>query len=442
MPTDVIADLEARGTLKDLTHPDLGAQLTAGEPWTVYCGFDPTSDSLHIGNLVSLMALRRFQLAGHKVIALVGGATGMIGDPSGRSEERNLLDEATLATNLVGLRNDIGRVLDLQGGDGIQPAMVLNNADWVRPLSVIDFLRDVGKHFRVNVMIKQDSVRDRLEREEGISFTEFSYMLIQSYDFLHLFTEHGCRLQIGGSDQWGNITAGTELIRRKLGEEAPQACGATLELLLDNAGVKFGKSTGGGALWMNPSRTSPYRLYQHLLNTADAGDNPADQEVARYLRVFTLLPVDEIAALMAEHNEARQQRAAQRRLAEEVVRMLHGDDGVTSAQQATEAIFGKADFASVPDAVLLGVFDDIDLRAEFERSRLADAGIPLIEAVAAAGLAKSKGEARKKLQEGAVTLNQQKVSDVNAALTADTTGGRGVCILGLGKQRRALVRFV
>ena len=413
MRTDVIADL------------------------TVYCGFDPTADSLHIGNLVSLMALRRFQLAGHKVIAVCGGATGMIGDPSGRSEERNLLDEETLAHNVAGIRTDMGRVLEL---DGDNPALVLNNADWVKPLTVIDFLRDIGKHFRVNVMTKMDSVKDRLAREEGISFTEFSYMLIQAFDFLHLAEHHGCRLQIGGSDQWGNITAGTDLIRRKLGDDVC-AAGATLELLLDAAGNKFGKSTGGGSMWMSPARTSPFRLFQHMLNTADAGDTAAEQEVARYLRVFTLLSVAEIDTLMQEHNAARQQRTAQRRLAEEVVRMLHGEEGLQAAEQATAAIFGGGDVAAVSDEVLLGVFDDVDLRAEFPLDRLSGDGVPVIEAVAAAGLSKSKGEARKKVQEGGVTLNHHRVTDIQAAITAETIGGRTVCILGLGKQRRAIVKF-
>ena len=297
---EILQELRERGTLKAETDPGLAAWLQEA-PRTLYCGFDPTGDSLHIGNLVPLMALKRFALAGHRPIALLGGATGMIGDPSGRDAERHLLDDETVGANLTGIRRDIERVL------GEHDVTILNNRDWIGPLTVVQFLRDIGKHFRVNVMVKLDSVRTRLEREEGISYTEFSYSLIQAYDFLHLARVADCQLQIGASDQWGNITAGLDLIRSV---EGKHAFGLTLDLLLDAEGKKFGKSSGGGGLFLSPERTPPYALYQHLLNTSD--DGSPRSEVDRYLRIFSLRPLLEIEELIREHDRDRAARLAQR----------------------------------------------------------------------------------------------------------------------------------
>ena len=425
----LISELEARGTLKAVTDEALKTKLDT-ELMTVYCGFDPTADSLHIGNLVSLMALRRFQLAGHKVIAVVGGATGMIGDPSGRDSERTFLDEAALQQNLLGITADIKKILDTNPANP-NPARILNNADWIKNLNVIDFLRDVGKHFRVNSMIQKDSVKDRLAREEGISFTEFTYSLLQAFDFLFLYDEYDCSLQIGGSDQWGNLVAGIELIRRR---HQGEAFGLTLELLLDGNGVKFGKSTGGGSMWLSSARTSPYHLYQHFLNCADDGEYPKQQEVARYLRIFTLLSVEEIDALTAEHNKAKHERLAQKRLAEEVVRMLHGQQGLKLAEEATTAMFGNQSVAEMKDDVLNTIAINLPL------SKLEN-GFPVIEAFINAGLKDTKGEVRRLIKQNGANINNQKIITDQRKLTVADLDNRNACLLSAGKKNRAVIRF-
>lgn len=425
--TNLISELKNRGTLKAVTDEALEKKLNS-EPMTVYCGFDPTADSLHIGNLVSLMALRRFQLTGHRVIAVVGGATGMIGDPSGRDDERRLLSQEELDRNIRGVTTDISRVLDT---DGPNPATVLNNSQWLEGITMIQFLRDIGKHFRVNAMIQKDSVKDRLAREEGISFTEFTYSLLQAFDFLSLFDNEGCQLQIGGSDQWGNITAGIELIRRVRQKEA---FGLTLNLLLDGNGAKFGKSTGGGSLWLSPVKTSPYHLYQNFINSADDGDL-AEQEVARYLRIFTLLSLSEIDELMTQHNECKGKRIAQKRLAEEVVRSLHGEEGLKLAHEATEALFANKSVADMSDIVLNTI------AIQLPTSQLEN-GFSIVEAVLEAGLKNTKGEVRRLIKQNGVTLNHERVTTDQQKLTASDLDNRNACLLAVGKKNRAVIRFL
>lgn len=443
--SDVIADLQARGMLKDITHrEELQARLLR-DSHSLYCGYDPTGESLHIGNLVTILALARFQRAGHRPICVVGGATGMIGDPSGRSDERNLLDDATIEKNLAGIRADLEKILDF---DGPAAATITNNADWVRPLAVIDFLRDIGKHFRVNVMLAKESVQKRIGRGDdtageasGMSFTEFSYSLIQAFDFWHLFRDKSCRLQIGGSDQWGNIVAGIDLIHAKLGE---RAYGLTLELLLDDAGEKFGKSTGGGGMYLSAQKTSPYAFYQHFINARDVKDE--DSEVERYLKIFTFLPLEEIAELMREHNRAKEQRMAQTRLATEITRIVHGDTGLQIAQTATDALFGKRNIDEIDEKILDAIFDDVP-NAEIPRDRLAGEGLSTIDALAAVKARngtdwfKSRGDIRRKITEGGVYVRGVRVADINHRITAEEIGERIIVAVRRGKRDYALLRF-
>ena len=446
---DLIAELAARGLLKDVTDPAL-AEVLKRERLTLYCGFDPTGETLHIGNLVPLVTLRRFAEAGHNVLALIGGATGLIGDPSGRDTERELLDEETISRNVAGLTRDIGRILpqvnetSSSKGDNNATVRVANNRDWMGSFGLIEFLRDVGKHFRVNEMLRMDSVRDRLEREAGLSFTEFSYSLIQSYDFWHLYAHEGCRLQLGASDQWGNITSGLDFIRTKILHEPEKDIGKpfglTLELLLDGQGNKFGKSTGGGSLWLSPAHTSPYRFYQYFLNTRDEVDE--NSEVERYLKTFTFLSVEEIRELMQQHNRDKPKREAQRRLAREVTRLVHGEEGVQQAEQASEVLFGlKVDMRSVAEEVLASVFEDVP-HATLPAAQLdAQEGIAVLELFVATGLCASKGEARRKIKEGGAYVNDERIADPNARLSREQLHGKAYAKLRKGKREPALVRF-
>ena len=323
-------DLRFRGLIHQMTDPGLEARLDA-DGVTAYTGFDPTADSLHVGHLLQLCNLRRLQLAGHRPIAVAGGGTGFIGDPWGKSEERTLLTEEALEANLAGIRRQLDRFIDFDAVAGGGDALLVNNADWLRPLSLFEFLRDVGKHFTVNQMVAKDSVKSRLERaDQGISYTEFSYMLLQAYDFLHLFDTYGCQLQLGGSDQWGNITAGIDLIRRVRHREA---WGLTTPLVLKADGTKFGK-TESGTVWLDPDRTSPYQLYQFLYRTEDA-------VVGTYLRYFTFLDHEEILGLDQATAEHPERREAQRQLAREVCGLIHGVDETTRAEEAAGALFGE-----------------------------------------------------------------------------------------------------
>ncbi len=430
-----LSDLEARGLVKQTTSPELGATLDA-HPLTLYCGFDPTSDSLHVGSLLPLLTLKRFQDAGHRVVAVVGGATGMIGDPSGKSQERNLLDETAIARNLAGIRKVIERFLKL---DGANPAIVVNNGDWFRDMSYIRFLRDVGKHFTVNHMLAKESVRARLEdREHGISYTEFSYMLLQAYDFYHLHQAEGCRLQVGGSDQWGNITAGVELIRRmhfvehgaSAEEAAPEVFGLTWPLLTKSDGTKFGK-TEAGAVWLTADRTSAYQFHQYFLQTTDT-------DVISLLKQLSFLPLSEITTIEEQMKLAPEKREAQHRLADELTRLVHGEAEWARALKASKALFSE-DVRGLDEATLLSVFSGAP-STRVAQARLQD-GIPLIDLLAESGLCASKGAARKEIQGGGVYLNNERITDLLARVeNSHLIAGRFV-VLRRGKKTHQLVDF-
>ena len=423
-------DLQFRGIVKQVTDSELEQTLAAG-PVTLYVGFDPTADSLHVGSLLPLLTLRRFQLAGHKVIAVVGGATGMVGDPSFKAQERALLDEAQLQHNLAGITRVIERILSLEGDNA---ATVVNNFDWFKGMSYLQFLRDIGKHFTVNHMIAKESVRARLEdREHGISYTEFSYMLLQAYDFYRLHKDRGCTLQMGGSDQWGNITAGIELTRRMEAAEGraqPKMFGLTHPLVTKADGTKFGKSEQG-TVWLDAKRTSPYRLYQFFVQSADA-------DVMTYLKFFTFLSHDEIRALEASLQREPEKRAAQQALAREVTRIVHGDDEVARAEAATQALFGTS-IRDLDEATLLDVMADAP---STQKQKASLDAYSLIDALVDTGLCNSKGAARKDIAAGGVYVNNERVTDVAATLKqADLIGGAHV-VLRKGKKNYHLLRFV
>ena len=432
---DIFEDLKWRGLLSDYTRfaesehdaadkaPQL-PDLLNHKPVTLYCGFDPTADSLHVGSLVPLIALRRFQLAGHHPIAVAGGATGSIGDPSGKTQERQLLTAAHIKANVDAIKPQLARLLDFE--TTTNPARLVDNADWFGPITFIDFLRDVGKHFTVNQMVAKESVRARMEdREVGISYTEFSYMLLQAYDFAHLNQVFGCELQIGGSDQWGNITAGIDLIRKK---HRKQGYGLTLPLITKADGTKFGK-TESGTIWLDAKRTSVYQFYQFWINTDD-------RDVLKYLRYFTLLPKEQIEALDAAHSADPGKREAHRALATAMTALLHGESACTAAVQASAILFG-------------GAVDDITaetlsiLRSEvpgkaIPREQL-ETGMQLLEAMVQAGLSNSKGNARKDLEGGGVYVNGQRITDVQRQLkTEDLLHGEGV-LLRKGKRAYAVI---
>jgi len=421
----LLSDLSWRGLINQSTHPDqLGTWLDSGSR-RLYCGFDPTSDSLHVGSLLPAMLLRRFQKAGHRPIALVGGATGMIGDPSGKSEERNLLSVEALRANVEAIEKQLRQFLSFGGANA---AVLLNNFDWMSRFSYLDFLRDVGKHFPVNVMLAKDSVASRIDRESGISYTEFSYMLLQAYDFVYLSRHHGCELQIGGSDQWGNITAGIDLARRMHGG---QLHGMTCPLLLKSDGTKMGK-TERGALYLSPERTSPYAFYQYWINVADA-------EAGDCLRFLTELPREEIEALDQSRASEPHLRNSQKRLAEWLTQLVHGDPGLAAAQRATEIFFG-AEIENLSDAQLGEIFADVPSK-ELPRSRLEGDGLPLVDAIVEAGLAKSKGEARRMIEQGGANVNNRRRDGIDTKLTAADLASETVMVLRQGKKRYALLRF-
>ena len=425
---DVFAELRWRGLIHQTTDAAALPAWLLEKPRTVYAGFDPTADSLHVGHLMALMILRRFQRAGHRPVALVGGATGMIGDPSGKSEERNLLSVEQLRANIAGMEPQLRRFLQFDAGPN--PALLVNNYDWMGRFGYLEFLRDVGKHFPVNVMLTKDSVRSRLERTDaGLSYTEFSYMLLQAYDFVQLFDQHGCEVQVGGSDQWGNITAGIDLARRLRGV---QLYGMTCPLLTKSDGQKMGKSEAG-ALWLDPAKTSPYQFYQYWINLDDA-------DVDTCLRFFTDLAEDEIRRVLAEHETDRGRRTAQRRLAAELTRLVHGGEGLAIAERATEIFFG-AEIGELTDAQLRGIFADVPSR-ELPRENLQGGGLPVVEALVAAGLAKSKGEARRTITQGGAYVNNRRAADLDRRLTPDDFVGGAAVVLRSGKKKYGLLRFV
>ena len=425
---DIYADLVWRGLIHQSTDAAfLPGWLNSGTR-TLYAGFDPTAESLHVGHLVPLLMLRRFQHAGHRPIAVVGGATGMIGDPSGKSEERNLLSVEKLRANVAGLQQQMQKFLDFDAGS--MSAVLVNNFDWMQPFSFLDFLRDVGKNFPINVMLAKDSVRARLERtDSGLSYTEFSYMLLQAYDFVHLNEHFGCELQIGGSDQWGNITTGIDLARRMRGV---QLYGLTCPLLTKADGSKMGK-TEQGALWLSAERTSPYAFYQYWINVAD-------EDAGRCLRMLTELEHEEIDDLDRRRSEEPQARESQRRLAEELTRLIHGDDGLATARRATDVFFG-AEIDDLSDDQLVEIFADVP-SSQLPRERLGGAGLPLIEALTVSGLAKSNSEARRAIQQGGAYVNNRRRDDLDTRLTAADLASETVIVLRTGKKRYALLRFV
>ncbi len=421
--TSVFEDFRWRGLVYD--HTEDVPRLLAEEKITLYIGFDPTADSLHIGSLVPLMALARMQRYGHTPIALAGGGTGMVGDPSGRSTERNLLSEEQLEANLAGIRRDMETILDFEARSN--PARILNNASWLHPLSMMEFLRDVGKHFTVNYMMAKDSVKSRLEREDGISYTEFSYMLLQAYDFLHLFEAEDCVLQAGGSDQWGNITAGVELIRRKTGKRAH---GMVLPLITRSDGSKFGK-TAEGAVWLNPQKTSPYRFYQYWLNTDDA-------DVINYLKYFTWLDQPAIFGLQEALFDRPEQREAQRTLAQEVTRMVHGDTAVVKAEKAASVLFG-GDLEGLDAADIRDIFADVP-SSVIARGALEDGGLPIVDLIVAAGLENGKGAARRAIEGGGIYLNNERVNDTSQVAGLGNTIEGQFLILRKGRKKYHLVK--
>ena len=406
---DLIDDLIWRGLLADCTDLDGLRKRIAEGPIALYCGFDPTGDSLHVGHLMGQLTLRRFQLAGHRPIPLAGGATGMIGDPSGKSAERNLLTREQLAHNVACIKAQLKRLLDFDRAGN--PAVLVDNADWTAPLSFLDFLRDVGKHFPLSAMLAKDSVRLRMGSDAGISYTEFSYQLLQAYDFYHLRNALGCELQIGGSDQWGNITAGCDFVRRKLGVPV---WGWTFPLITKADGSKFGK-TESGAVWLDPERTSPYRFYQFFVNTEDA-------KVSEYLRKFTFLGRAEIEALEAAHAANPGAREAHRALAREVTTLVHGSEATQAAIAASQILFGGA-IEGTPEAVFRDLIAEIP-NATLDAAALEGEGAALIDLLVAAGLSPSKGQARRDLEAGGVYLNNQRSSGI------DQRVGRGDLLFG------------
>ena len=424
---DLYADLAWRGLIHQCTDEQQLPGWLAAASRTLYIGFDPTADSLHVGTLVPLMTLRRFQRAGHRPLALVGGATGMIGDPSGKSEERNLLSVDTLHENVVGIESQMQKFLDFDGTSNA--AVLVNNFDWMQKFSFLEFLRDIGKNFPVNVMLSKDSVKSRLNRDEGgISYTEFSYMLLQAYDFVHLYDEYGCELQVGGSDQWGNITAGIDLARRM---KSAQLYGITSPLLTKSDGSKMGK-TESGTVWLSAERTSPYAFYQYWINVDDA-------DTGACLRYLTELDREEIEALDAARAESPQLRASQRRLAEELTQMIHGQEGLATAQRATEIFFG-AEIRDLSDDQLNEIFPDVPSR-DFPRSVLSRDELNIVEALVAAGLAKSKGAARRLVEQGGVYVNNRRVDATDTKLGEKDLASETVMVLRTGKKKYALLRF-
>lgn len=402
------------------------AELLGREPVTVYNGFDPTADSLHVGHLVPMVGLARLQRFGHYPIALAGGGTGMIGDPSGRSAERNLLSAEVIAANVEQIKVQLASILDFEVKNN--PARLVNNMDWLSQISMIAFLRDVGKHFTVNYMTAKDSVQSRLEREDGLSYTEFSYMLLQAYDYLHLHDHYGCRLQAGGSDQWGNITAGVTLIRKVRSQPVH---GVVYPLITRADGTKFGKTADGDSVWLDPKRTSPYRFYQFFMNIEDAN-------VAEMLRFYTFLPQAEIAEYVHTVAERPHLREAQRRLAQEVTRMVHGETGLAKAEQATQVFFGD-EMTGLSAADIGEIFADAP-SSKLNPAAFADGGIPIVNLLESAGVAKSRGEARRLLSSGGIYLNNVRVQEADQTVSLTNTIEGRYLVLRRGKKDYYLVQ--
>jgi len=422
MKPSIFEELEWRGMVYDRIEGV--PEILAKEKVTVYNGFDVTADSLHVGHIVPLIALARMQRFGHHPIALAGGGTTMLGDPSGKTAERALLPVETIQANTEAIKKQLAHFLDFDSKSN--PARLLNNADWLTKLNMIDFMRDIGKNFTVNYMLSKESIRTRLDREEGISFTEFTYMLLQSYDFLYLFDNYGCKMQTGGSDQWGNITAGVELIRRM---RSTQAYAMVYPLITKADGTKFGK-TESGSVWLDPQRTSPYRFYQFWLNTNDG-------DVVNYLKYFTFLEHETIDALGDAVMNKPEEREAQRRLAQVMTAMVHGDTALARAEQASQALFG-GEISGLSAEEIGDIFAEVP-SCELAKNDLVNR-VSLLDLLVNAGVSKSKGEARRSLQEGGIYINNHRVSDANREVgVSDLLEGQFI-ILRKGKKNYALVK--
>jgi len=420
---NILHTFKSRYLFEDMTSPELEKALD--NPITVYAGFDPTNDSLQAGNFVTIMALAHLQRAGHKVIALVGGATGLIGDPSGKSTERNILSQAQVEHNLEGIKENLSRFIDFNPS-APNPAIMVNNYDWFKDITFIELLRDTGRYFRMGTMLSKDSVKKRLEAEDGMSFTEFCYQILQGYDFLHLYKTYGCTMQIGGSDQWGNITAGTELVRRICGKEV---FGMTFPLVCDSTGKKFGKSEGN-AIFLDARKTSVYDFYQFFLRAMDA-------DVIRYLKIFTFLSMERIAELEQAVATAPEKREAQQVLAEELTRAVHGEAGLKTAKQTTEVLFGGS-VEGLSAATLETIF------ANVPSATLATAdviGKPAFEVIATAGMVASKSEARRLVQQGGLNINSVRAPGLEKAFEqSDFIEGR-LAVLRSGKKNFFLLKL-
>lgn len=431
MPINFVKELRWRGLIQDIM-PETEEQLLES-PISGYIGFDPTADSLHIGSLVQIFILIHFQNAGHRPIALVGGATGMIGDPSGKSDERNLLDSKTLDNNCAGIKKQLEKFLSFDTSKS-NAAVLVNNYDWMKTYTLIDFSREIGKHITVNYMMAKESVKKRVgpESKNGMSFTEFTYQLLQGFDFLHLYKEYDCKLQMGGSDQWGNITTGTELIRRK---EGGKAYALTCPLITKADGSKFGK-TEGGNIWLDEKRTSVYKFYQYWLNTSD-------EDAYRYIKIFTFLNQNEIEILVAEHQEAPHQRLLQNTIAETVTSLVHSQTALQKAKQASQILFGKStknDLKVLDADTFLEVFEGVP-QASIELDRLKQ-GVDMIAALAAeVPFLKSNGEARRALKENAISVNKQKVKEDYILTEQDIIAGHYI-LLQRGKKSYFIVKLV
>lgn len=431
MGKNFVDELKWRGMLHD-SMPGVDEHLNE-KMRAAYVGFDPTADSLHIGNLVPIMLLAHYQRCGHKPIALVGGATGMIGDPSGKSSERNLLDETTLRHNQEAIKKQLAHFLDFDS-EADNAAELVNNYDWMKDFSFLDFIRDVGKHITVNYMMAKDSVKNRISGEtstEGMSFTEFTYQLVQGYDFLHLYRANNCTIQMGGSDQWGNITTGTELIRR-IGNGKGFAI--TCPLITKSDGSKFGKSEGGN-VWLDANRTSPYKFYQYWLNSSD-------EDAAKYIKIFTFLDETTINTLVAEHNEAPHQRLLQKRLAEEITTMVHSKEDFENAEKASKILFSKSfkdDIQTLDEKTFLEVFEGVP-QVELSMEELNN-GLDMIGALAArTNFMASNGEARRALKENAIGVNKEKVKEDYVLSDSDLINNRYL-ILNKGKKTTYIIKF-
>ncbi len=431
VPTDLLSDFEVRGLVHQSTDAAALRDWLATPGRRVYAGFDPTADSLHVGHLVALMLLRRVAAAGHEPVAVLGGATGMIGDPSGRSEERNLLSPEELAANIASVGTQIRAVLAAPGPAGPLTATVhvVNNAYWMRGVGYLDFLRDVGKHVPLAQMLGKDSVKSRLDRDGGLSYTEFSYMLLQAWDFVHLSDALDCHVQIGGSDQWGNITAGIELGRRLRSRDLH---GITCPLLTKADGTKMGK-TASGAIWLDSRRTSPYRFYQYWINLDD-------DDAGRCVLRLTELSLDEIRSLDEARAANPAARETQKRLATELTRLVHGDAGLAAARQATDIFFG-AEIESLDDDSLIEIFADVPSHS-FPRSALDGEGLLLGDAMTATGLVASKGAARRTIEQGGAYVNNRRVADTAYRLSPRDLAGTTTLVLRSGKKSYALARFL